>query len=77
MTQGKPITRVLIYGGKTGWIGGMMADLIRKNGESRVHAVEFSRNSVGCSSRRAADKTLLMYSILFLLEVVIRRQRQC
>lgn len=34
MTEGKPMTRVLIYGGKTGWIGGLMADLIKKEGES-------------------------------------------
>jgi len=26
--------RVLIYGGKTGWIGGLMADLIKKQGMS-------------------------------------------
>jgi hypothetical protein len=38
MTEGKPMTRVLIYGGKTGWIGGLMADLIKKEGESSVHA---------------------------------------
>lgn len=25
-----PLTRVLIFGGKTGWIGGLMADLIKK-----------------------------------------------
>lgn len=36
MTEGKPMTRVLIYGGKTGWIGGLMADLIKKEGESRI-----------------------------------------
>lgn len=36
MTEAKPMTRVLIYGGKTGWIGGMMADLIKKNGQSRM-----------------------------------------
>ena len=32
MSEAKPMTRVLIYGGKTGWIGGMMADLIKKHG---------------------------------------------
>jgi dTDP-4-dehydrorhamnose reductase len=31
MSEAKPMTRVLIYGGKTGWIGGMMADLIKKH----------------------------------------------
>lgn len=36
MFEDKPMTRVLIYGGKTGWIGGLMADLIKKEGELRV-----------------------------------------
>jgi hypothetical protein len=30
MTQMK---RVMIYGGKTGWIGGLMADLVKEEGE--------------------------------------------
>jgi len=28
----KPMTKVLIYGGKTGWIGGMMNELCKKQG---------------------------------------------
>ena len=29
----KPMERVLIFGGKTGWIGQLMADLVKKEGE--------------------------------------------
>jgi hypothetical protein len=32
MTEGKPMTKVLIYGGKTGWIGGMMYEMLQKEG---------------------------------------------
>jgi hypothetical protein len=28
----KPMTKVLIYGGKTGWIGGMMYDMCKEKG---------------------------------------------
>ena len=28
----KPMTKVLIYGGKTGWIGGLMYDLCKEKG---------------------------------------------
>jgi hypothetical protein len=34
MTEGKPMTKVLIYGGKTGWIGGMMYEMLQKEGAS-------------------------------------------
>jgi hypothetical protein len=27
------MTKVLIYGGKTGWIGGMMFEMLQKEGE--------------------------------------------
>ena len=30
MTEAKPLTCVIIYGGKTGWIGGLMQKLIEK-----------------------------------------------
>ena len=26
-----PMTKVLIFGGKTGWIGGMLADVLKKD----------------------------------------------
>jgi len=29
-----PMTKVLIYGGKTGWIGGLMHDMCKEKGES-------------------------------------------
>lgn len=32
MTEIKPLTKVLIYGGKTGWIGGLMNDLCKEKG---------------------------------------------
>lgn len=32
MVQVKPMTKVLIYGGKTGWIGGMMYDMCKAEG---------------------------------------------
>src|SRR3569623_1961601 len=32
MTETKPMTKVLIYGGKTGWIGGMMHDMCKAEG---------------------------------------------
>jgi len=33
MSEPTPMTRVLIFGGKTGWIGGLMYDLIENTGE--------------------------------------------
>jgi len=30
-----PMKRVLVFGGKTGWIGGKMAELLEKNGVSQ------------------------------------------
>ena len=34
MTAGaKPMERVLIFGGKTGWIGQLMGDLVKKEGK--------------------------------------------
>jgi hypothetical protein len=32
MTDSKPMTKVLIFGGKTGWIGGMMYQLCKDQG---------------------------------------------
>uniref|UniRef100_A0A7S3DNL4 RmlD-like substrate binding domain-containing protein n=1 Tax=Entomoneis paludosa TaxID=265537 RepID=A0A7S3DNL4_9STRA len=32
MGEAKPITKVLIYGGKTGWIGGLMHDMCKEKG---------------------------------------------
>ena len=32
MSEPTPMTKVLIFGGKTGWIGGLMYDLIEKAG---------------------------------------------
>jgi len=32
MTEMKEMKRVLIFGGKTGWIGGLMADLVKEEG---------------------------------------------
>ncbi len=32
MTEPTPMTSVLIFGGKTGWIGQLMAELIDKEG---------------------------------------------
>jgi len=29
-----PMTKVLIYGGKTGWIGGLMNDMCKEKGKS-------------------------------------------
>jgi len=55
MTQAAPMTRVLVFGGKTGWIGGMMVDLCKKEGievfaaESRIEnrtAVEEELDSI-------------------------------
>lgn len=28
----KPMTKVLVYGGKTGWIGGLMYDMCKEKG---------------------------------------------
>jgi hypothetical protein len=33
MSEPKPMTKVLIYGGKTGWIGGKMYTLCKEHGE--------------------------------------------
>lgn len=35
-----PMTKVLIYGGKTGWIGGLMYDMCKEKGESFVSHLE-------------------------------------
>jgi hypothetical protein len=32
MVMNKPMTKVLIYGGKTGWIGGLMYNLCKEKG---------------------------------------------
>ena len=32
----KPMERVLIFGGKTGWIGQLMADLVKKEGKGML-----------------------------------------
>lgn len=40
MTEVKPMTSVLIYGGKTGWIGGLMAKLIGETPEIKVTLAE-------------------------------------
>jgi hypothetical protein len=32
MVMDQPMTKVLIYGGKTGWIGGLMYDLCKEKG---------------------------------------------
>lgn len=36
----KPMTSVIIYGGKTGWIGGLMAKLIAETPDIKVHLAE-------------------------------------
>lgn len=37
-TEGKPMTKVLIFGGKTGWIGGKMNDLCKEKGIEVINA---------------------------------------
>jgi hypothetical protein len=32
MVMDKPMTKVLIYGGNTGWIGGLMHDMCKEKG---------------------------------------------
>ena len=34
-TEAKEMKKVLIFGGKTGWIGGMMGDLVKKEGTQK------------------------------------------
>ena len=36
MVMDKPMTKVLIYGGKTGWIGGLMYDMCKEKGTCRL-----------------------------------------
>mmetsp|Transcript_3350 Transcript_3350/g.7962 ORF Transcript_3350/g.7962 Transcript_3350/m.7962 type:complete len:319 (-) Transcript_3350:176-1132(-) len=36
----KPITKVLVFGGKTGWIGGLMCDMIEKEDNIEVKAAD-------------------------------------
>jgi dTDP-4-dehydrorhamnose reductase len=45
MTAATPLTKVLIYGGKTGWIGGKMAVLLQEKG------VEFVLADARCENR--------------------------
>jgi hypothetical protein len=33
MTETKPMTTVLVFGGKTGWIGGLMVTMCKEKGE--------------------------------------------
>lgn len=40
MTESTPMTRVLVFGGKTGWIGGMMVDMVGKEDGIEVFAAE-------------------------------------
>lgn len=35
MTMTKPMTKVLIFGGKTGWIGGLMHDMCQEKGREQ------------------------------------------
>jgi hypothetical protein len=44
------ISRVLIFGGKTGWIGGLMADLIKEK-HRKKHIIYFflSQRSMHCN----------------------------
>ena len=37
----KPMTKVLIYGGKTGWIGGLMNDLCKEKGATKKKTFPF------------------------------------
>jgi hypothetical protein len=47
MSEGKPMTGVIIYGGKTGWIGGLMHQLLKeKHRKSAV--VEACLLTPGC-----------------------------
>ncbi|CAB9527460.1 Trifunctional UDP-glucose 4,6-dehydratase/UDP-4-keto-6 (Partial), partial [Seminavis robusta] len=38
MSSEKPMTKVLIFGGKTGWIGGQMHDMCKEKGIEVVNA---------------------------------------
>ena len=33
MTESKPMTKVLVFGGKTGWIGGILLTLLKEQGK--------------------------------------------
>mmetsp|Transcript_19171 Transcript_19171/g.23752 ORF Transcript_19171/g.23752 Transcript_19171/m.23752 type:complete len:314 (+) Transcript_19171:119-1060(+) len=52
MTEVVPMTRVLVYGGKTGWIGGMMVEMCKKEGidvipaEARIENREAVENEL-------------------------------
>jgi hypothetical protein len=39
-TTPKPMTKVLIFGGKTGWIGGMMHDMCKEKGNVSFSGLE-------------------------------------
>ena len=47
MSTEKPMTKVLIFGGKTGWIGGKMHDLCKEKGAWPASALE---NNFGSQS---------------------------
>jgi len=52
MTTATPMSKVLVFGGKTGWIGGMLIDLLKKEG------IEYSAADARIENREAVEKEL-------------------
>eukprot|EP00521_Asterionellopsis_glacialis_P010564 CAMPEP_0195295484 /NCGR_PEP_ID=MMETSP0707-20130614/17497_1 /TAXON_ID=33640 /ORGANISM="Asterionellopsis glacialis, Strain CCMP134" /LENGTH=315 /DNA_ID=CAMNT_0040356725 /DNA_START=1 /DNA_END=948 /DNA_ORIENTATION=+ len=53
MTEPAPMKRVIVYGGKTGWIGGLMIDLIKKE-----EGIEVFPSQVRMENRADVEKEL-------------------
>lgn len=52
MSESKPMTKVLVYGGKTGWIGGLMYELCKEKG------IEVYNSDVRIENRGDVDAEL-------------------
>mmetsp|Transcript_48129 Transcript_48129/g.56258 ORF Transcript_48129/g.56258 Transcript_48129/m.56258 type:complete len:329 (+) Transcript_48129:81-1067(+) len=56
MTEAKPMTRALIFGGKTGWIGGLLADILKENKDGKGVEVFLADSRI--EDRGAVEKEL-------------------
>jgi hypothetical protein len=62
--------RVLIFGGKTGWIGQMMADIVKKEGTNRFRAqLSVVKIDPPMAVGSAFERALLLHS--FIEDIVI------
>ena len=61
-----PMTKVLVYGGKTGWIGGLMYDMCKEKGESRQIADKCRSDMHGKNPALTQNRTGKTVKLVFL-----------